>query len=308
MIKNMEEFENIYEFMETPNVSDDILDIIERFFLNEGIDVTFDKEVFVTDKHEKLVDTSIENNPTLITTLVPNVEVYSVFQRKEGGKGEKGDGNPLLYALKKENKYKLINATKTKSRIEYIVKKFFKKHGKKDVTIMIPSTNELNKYFAKVVASHCVNPTYIDNIIGKMTIEEVDEGVYEDDSLFRRHYGSDFLKAYKRFDDYCNSMHDGTFSSLEEGEFGVFRFHKIKDMEMRKVIERTVKLNDKFWAEYIDAFNGKDIIIVDDSITLGNTIKETCKIIAECYTPKSITVLTLLSPLYCEDGNKLANL
>ena len=57
----------------------------------------------------------------------------------------------------------------------------------------------------------------------------------------------------------------------------------------------------------LDSFN-YDIIIVDDSITLGNTIMESCKIISECYTPKSITILTLLSPLYCEDGIKLTNL
>ena len=87
-----------------------------------------------------------------------------------------------------------------------------------------------------------------------------------------------------------------------------FKFHHIDDMEMRSVIEHTIKLQDDYWGNYIDALNGKDIIIVDDSITLGNTIRETCKIITECYTPKSLTILTLLSPLYCEDGDKLASL
>lgn len=290
----MEKIKHFNEFVETSNKPADILDIIEQFFVNEGIEVELDRSVIMTDKHEKLVDTSVENNPTLITTLVPNVEVYSVFKRKEG---DIGDGNPLLYALKKEKKYKLINAVKVMSRIEYIVKEFFKKHEKKEVTIMIPSTNDLNNYFAKVVSSHCINPTYIDDIVSKMTIEEVDDGIFDDNSLFRKHYGRRFDKAYEQFRQYCKSM-----------KGGVFKFHEIKDMNMRKVIEHTVKRNDEYWGNYIDAFNGKDIIIVDDSITLGNTIKETCKIITDCYTPKSVTILTLLSPLYSEDGDKLVNL
>lgn len=273
---------------------DDILDIIERFFVNEGIDVELDRRVFVTDRHEKLVDTSIENNPTLITTLVPNVEVYSVFKRKEG---DIGDGNPLLYALKKEKGYVLTNATKTKSRIEYIVREFFKKHGKKDITIMIPSTSDLNSYFAKVVARHCENPKHIDDILVKMTIEEVDDYIFDENSAFRKHYGKKFIYFYSYFRKCCRKMGGDKF-----------KFRHIDDMEMRSVIEHTIKLQDDYWGNYIDALNGKDIIIVDDSITLGNTIRETCKIITECYTPKSLTILTLLSPLYCEDGDKLASL
>lgn len=287
-IKKFDEFVN-------ENISaNDVADMLEQHFLNEGIDVKLDRRVFVTDKHEKLVDTSVTNNPTVIKTLIPNVEVYSIFQRKEG---DVGDGNPLLYALKKEKGYVLTNATKTKSRIEYIVGEFFKKHGKKDITIMIPSTNDLNSYFAKVVARHCVNPKHIDDILVKMSIEEVDDYIYNKNSEFRKHYGKKFNYFYSYFKKCCRKI-DGK----------KFKFHCIDDMEMRSVIEHTIKLQDEYWGNYIDAFNGKDIIIVDDSITLGNTIIESCKIISECYTPKSITILTLLSPLYCENGIELVDL
>lgn len=84
-----------------------------------------------------------------------------------------------------------------------------------------------------------------------------------------------------------------------------FQFHKIGDMEMRKVIEHTIKLSDEFYGKYIDAINGKNVLVIDDSLTHGNTIREACKIIANAYTPKSITVLTLFSPLYEEDGEVL---
>lgn len=78
---------------------------------------------------------------------------------------------------------------------------------------------------------------------------------------------------------------------------GTFRLHLIKDMNMRKTIEHTIKLSDRFYGKYMEAINGKNILIVDDSITNGQTITEAYKIIAECYEPKSITILTLMSPL-----------
>ena len=43
--------------------------------------------------------------------------------------------------------------------------------------------------------------------------------------------------------------------------------------------------------------NGQDILIIDDTISRGQSIKEACQIMLESYAPKSITVLTLLSKL-----------
>ena len=124
----MENIKKFNEFVSENISSNDVVDILERHFLNEGIDVKLDRRVFVTDKHEKLVDTSITNNPTVITTLIPNVEVYSVFQRKEG---DVGDGNSLLYALKKEKGYVLVNATKTKKQNRVHCKAIFFKTRQK---------------------------------------------------------------------------------------------------------------------------------------------------------------------------------
>lgn len=89
--------------------------------------------------------------------------------------------------------------------------------------------------------------------------------------------------------------------------YETFQFHKVDNIEMRKVIEHTIKLSDELHGKYIEAINDRNILIVDDSMTLGQTIKEACSIIANAYTPKSITVLTLFSPLYEEGGEKLKN-
>ena len=45
-----------------------------------------------------MVDTSANDDPTVLTDFIPNVVVWSIFKRRDDGWG---DGNPLLYALKK---------------------------------------------------------------------------------------------------------------------------------------------------------------------------------------------------------------
>lgn len=259
--------------------------------IKEGIEVDIHRNVRVTDKHEKLVDTSANDNPTVLTDFIPNVTVWSIFKRRDDGWG---DGNPLLYALKNERGYKLENQRKVFSRIEYIVKKFFSKNNGVNVTIAIPSTNQLNKSFGEIVARNCSNPQYIDNLFIKLSTEEVADYVFEENSLFRQHYGQFFEQRYNELKSYFRKMPHDTF-----------QFHKVENMEMRKVIEHTIKLSDEYHGKYVEAINDRNVLIIDDSLTMGQTIKEACKIITTAYTPKSITVLTLFSPLYEEGGEKL---
>lgn len=265
-------------------------DAVKRILI-EGIEVDANGNVFMTDKHEKLVDTSVDNNPTVLTDFVPNINVWSIFKRKDD---DWGDGNPLLYALKGEKGYKLQTPRKFFSRLEYIVKKFFEGNLGLDVTIAVPSKNQLNKIFAETVARNCKNPKYIDNLFIKMSTEEVGYYVRQDNSAFRNFYGRFYEQRYEELKSYFRKM-----------PYDAFQFHKVDNMEMRKVIEHTIKLSDEYYGNYIDAINDKNILIIDDSLTLGNTIRESCKIIANAYTPQSITVLTLFSPLYDESGTTL---
>lgn len=251
--------------------------------INEGVDIDVNRNVTMTDKHENLVDTSISNNPSTSTEILPNVKVWSVFQRKQDAANS--DGNPLLYALKNEKGYKLTNPMAVKNRIEYIVKKFCSSNQGIDVTIALPSTNSLNNTFASMVANNCKNPQYISNLFVKMSIEEVDDFIFEERSKFRLFYGKRFEQKYRVLQNYYKRMNDS------------FQFHKVQDMEMRSVIEHTIKLADDFYGEYIDKINGKNILIIDDSITLGQTVKESCQILLNNYIPSSITILTLFSPL-----------
>ena len=75
--------------------------------INDGID--FDpntKTVLYNHSHEENVDISIKHNPTMDGDIVPNVQVWSIFKRK---RGLRGDGNPLVYALKGEGGWTFRN-------------------------------------------------------------------------------------------------------------------------------------------------------------------------------------------------------
>ena len=268
-------------------VNESINDVIDKF-LNEGIDFDYDTlTVSYNPSHEDNVDTSIYNNPTKDSSLIENIPVWSIFKRK---KGSYGDGNPLIYAMKGEKwKFKTINDELAIEKQFHLIAEKFAKLYPIGVTIIIPSSNELNHHIAEVLVSKSKNCKIIEGAICKLTTEEVNDIVLEPDSYFRRIYKSDFSEAYKQLVIY--------FKEMDEKKNGTFSRHLVKDNMMRDVLLNTLKLSPDRYAKDSELINGQDILIIDDTISRGQTIKEACRIMSESYAPKSITVLTLLSKL-----------
>lgn len=257
--------------------------------INEGID--FDpqtKTVSYNPSHEENVDTSIEHNPTKDKSIVQNVDVWSIFKRK---KGLRGDGNPLVYALKGEGGW-TFRSESDRMAIEHqfdaIATKFATMYPI-GVTILMPSGNELNTHIADIVKSKSQNAEVIEGLICKVTTEEVDEIVLDFNSKFREFYKDDFNSKYYELCRYLDLM--------DKKRNGYFSRHLIKNKQMRDILDLTLKLSDDKFAEFANKINGQDILIIDDTISRGQTIKEACHIMMESYAPKSITVLTLLSKL-----------
>ena len=256
---------------------------------NEGID--FDPEtktVAYNSSHENYVDISIDNNPTIDGEIVPGVQVWSIFKRKKGETRE--DGKPLAYALKgggwtfrSEEDREAIE-----KQFDLIASKFVSMY-QKGITVIIPSGNELNKHIADIVLSKSENGEFIEGVVCKLTTEEVNDIVLDFNSKFREHYKDNFNSAYYRLDRFLDQMDiqlKGTFSR-----------HLIKDPEMRDVLDFTLKVSEDIYAEFANKINGQNILIIDDTIGSGQSIKEPCRIMMESYAPKSITVLTLSSGL-----------
>lgn len=257
--------------------------------INEGIDFNPQtKTVSYNPSHEENIDTSIEHNPTKDGDIVPNIQVWSIFKRK---RGLRGDGNPLVYALKGEGGWTFRDESDRiaiENQFNAIAAKFATMYPI-GVTILMPSGSELNKHIAKVVMSKSKDAELIEGIICKLTTQEVEEIVLDFNSKFRKFYKDDFNSKYYELGRYLDLM--------DEERNGYFSRHLIKNDQMRDVLDTTLKLsNDKF-AEFANKINGQDILIIDDTISRGQTIKEACNIMMESYAPKSITVLTLLSKL-----------
>lgn len=260
-----------------------------RKYLNEGIDFDpYTKTVSYNPSHENNVDTSIENNPTMDGTIVPNVCVWSIFKRK---KGLRGDGNPLVYALKGEGGWKFRNESDRdaiEKQFDSIATKFAQLYPI-GVTILMPSGNPLNQHIAEIIISKSKDAELINGVICKITTEEVEKIVLDFDSKFREVYKENFNDAYYELCRYLDEM--------DKHRDGYFARHLVTNNKMRDVLDFTLKVSEDRFAEFANKINGQDILIIDDTISRGQTIKEACQIMRESYAPKSITVLTLLSKL-----------
>lgn len=270
------------------NLSKIIKEVLERV-LNEGID--FDPEtktVSFNPSHEENVDTSVENNPTMDGDIIPSIQVWSIFKRK---KGLRGDGNPLVYAFKGEGGWTFRSENDRidiEKQFDTIATKFATMYPI-GLTILMPSGNDLNNHIASVIMSKSKNAEIINGVICKLTTEEVDEIVLDFNSKFREFYKEEFNAKYYELGRYLDLM--------DKERNGYFSRHLIKNKEMRDVLDFTFKLSTDKFAEFANKINGQDILIIDDTISRGQSIKEACRIMMESYSPKSITVLTLLSKL-----------
>lgn len=280
------------EYTKDKNLNQIMDEIVEKEMdktFNEGID--FDPEtktVAYNSSHENYVDISIDNNPTIDGEIVPGVQVWSIFKRKKGETQE--DGNPLVCALNGEGW--TFRSEEDREAIEkqfdLIASKFVSMY-QKGITVLIPSGNELNKHIADIVLSKSENGEFIEGVVCKLTTEEVNDIVLDFNSEFREYYKASFNSAYYRLDRYLDQM--------DKELKGTFSRHLIKDLEMRDVLDFTLKVSEDIYAEFANKINGQNILIIDDTIGSGQSIKEACRIMMESYAPKSITVLTLSSGL-----------
>jgi hypothetical protein len=263
--------------------------------LNEGID--FDENrltVSYNPSHEDNIETSEETNPTMVSKYGDNVEVWSIFKRKSG---RKDDGNPLVYALKGEGGWKFkTNKDKNAiySQIEKITAKFFSTHSS-NVTIILPSEGRLNSIFANIIMSYNKGSIFIDNLMIKMDTDEVRRLILLKDSPFRKAYNTPdlFERALAVFDIYADKMGDK------------YRTHLMHDKDIRSVVEKTIRINYPQIAKYFDSINNKDVLVIDDNIGRGSSIKVAIRELKNYYSPNSITFLTLFSERYDPNGNEV---
>jgi len=249
--------------------------IKENFNLIEGVDVDEEaKTVSFNSSHEDNVDTSLLINPTY--TNIDGVDVVSIFKRKKASDFS-FDGNPLIYALKGLNGWKFKNP---QSDITNLLKQFIriveKIQPKYDTIITIPSTNELNIQFLHRLNKIIKSDIQITDYLNKMNIEDVYENFINWKQL-KLDYGDKYDNSKRLLNKF--------FSNMEKTNNNYFSYKFIKDVNLRKYITMTIYSDDEKAIEYAPYINGKNILILDDTIGTGKTISEACKEILEMFTP-----------------------
>jgi orotate phosphoribosyltransferase-like protein len=273
------------------------LGVKEKIFLYscEGLDIdNVNKIISYNPTHENQVDTSVQDNLTYEIYRIGEMDipVWSIFKRKRTPDGMpcRNDGNPLIYALNNnENGWRFKNENDRDSIFEQmglISEKFTETHSY-GVTIILPSGGSIHTFLANIMERLNPNSVILNSLLSQMTVEDVYDEVIETNSLFRKHYAANYEKALNLFSKYLGEM--------DNEKNGMFSFRYIKDNEMRNCIEKTFKIVDDGILSYSDEINGKDILIIDDKITNGGTVKSAIKVITEVFTPKTISVLTMFS-------------
>lgn len=273
---------------------ENIISLIERVekkkIIKEGIDIDYNSfTVSYNPSHQNHVDTSVENNPTLSTEYGDGINVFSIFKRK----GDiPGDGNPLLYALKGEKSWKFRSEKDKEDIIKQIklIAQKFNNMFHAGFTILIPTGNYLNKFIGNIIKETGNNILVVDDVLLKLSIEEVIESVLTKNSPFIQYYGENTEKALQKLQKYINKM------NAERN--GLYTKHFVEDQTMRNLISKSLKIASEYETKYSPYIENEDILLIDDSISRGDTIKEACQILQDTYSPKSITVLTLFSKLY----------
>lgn len=260
------------------------------YLITEGVDIDYRRQLVIYNPtHQDNVDTSIEHNPTVDKKFIPGIEVWSIFSRN---KADLRDGNPLVYALKKERNWKFrSNADKKAVELQFslITDKFLATHSY-DVTVIAPTSNPLNDYIVNMIVSKKPEIEYIKGALLKLTTGDI-MAMIEDKN-------SKFVRTYKNNIDIARRLLFTYLEKMNRYKSGVFTRHYIEDEKMRDVLDKTLKNNDDLLAMDAAKITDHDVLIVDDTISRGQTIKEAVDVIKSCYHPKSITVLTLFSKLH----------
>lgn len=244
---------------------------------------------FVDDSASNLLNTTLQDSPTVDEVMFGNIKLatYSMFKRI-GNK--RGDGNPALYALKGENNWSMTNTEEFWNRFDEIIDKFLETHSKFDTIIQLPSTNPLNTKILTHLSKKIPSVNVIDKLLHKLTTDEVMSKCDTEGSYFAKYWQGRYQEGFDKLNGYLEKM--------DEKNNGIFSYHMIDDQELRKTVINTMKVLPEDAFLYVPQINGKDIILLDDSITHGQSIKSACSALLSCYTPKSISVFTMFSKLY----------
>lgn len=284
--------------------------------LSEGFDLIQDPKylnktlVRITDLHQNGLDISLKTNPVCydlpvyieVFNKTIKIPVISIFKRKPYTSDKDIDGNPVLYALKHEHGYEFNTKQDKKlllERFKLILTGVFKNTSgtiilpnKKSIYvptsgIAVPSTNELQTIIEDAISETNPDINILSGLLRKLYADEVKTICCMPDSKFRNYW----YNKGKDIDEIVE-LQDELSDILDDMPGNKFKRHNLPQY-LRKSVLTTLEISKN--SAYKSGINGKDILVFDDTITYGHSLKETINLIYDNYMPKSITILTMFS-------------
>ena len=182
--------------------------------------------------------------------------------------------NPKTRKKKKKSVYENENSVLLPAYISIGPRK------KYDTIIITPSASELNEKFMKAISRQVNANNIINEYFVKLSKEEIIDDDLIDIERIRHDYGNSFNKVMSEIHRSFRRMKGETFEA---------KYVKKEYLKYIKYIETN---GDDDIRKYID---DKDILLLDDTISSGETVSQCINGILSNFTPKSITIITLLS-------------
>lgn len=269
---------------------------MDRYILNfknfknkivEGIDIdNKNKKVSFNNDHQNNVNTCYNYNPTISKLEIDGkyIDIISIFKRVENI--ENSDGNPLIYTLKGLKDWEFNSKEDYKNLLNNFNKIVNKIEKDYDTIISVPSNNKLNNIILKKVKNLLNIKNSIPNLLSKYSASYIYKNFLDIKSMKNDHK-NDINKILLLISKVQKMIDDGDKFSF-------------KDIipKYRKYIKKSIHIsNDNDIIKYKDLINDKNIIIIDDTISSGSSLKHAYKEVLDTFTPNKVTIITLFSPL-----------
>lgn len=218
-----------------------------------GINVDRLKNITIDDTHNKRVNMDEDYNPTHI--ILNNINIGFIFQRNKTGDKDR-DGNPLIYALKEMNGFK--------------IQPFIKRN------VFTKATNISSKLMGDIEADFLLPVPSSKNLCQE--ISQIINGVSSIPIL-----NSDFI-VKKTFDDMI-SQYDGNIPTnlsdndkdMYKSQLSTWKSGKKNSLVSMKNIPNAIRIHFNPFKLDETAFNlidisGKTILIIEDLMSSGSSI------------------------------------
>jgi hypothetical protein len=247
-----------------------------------GITVDDNKIVTFTPDTEQLVNTSLDANPHYHN--LNGLIVHSVFKRLYSRQG--GDGNPLIYALKGQKGFSisLKECGKFNPNISVILDRVIQQKDY-EVILTMPSSHKIVERFAKKInrktPDNCI---LLHNIFKKKTFHEIYADLQH--LPLTPQHKKDIISLRRSLEKDLNRNPNKIFSMKEV------------DTKNRKFI-CPLKI-DPTQIDKIPQLKGKSILLVDDLLASGTTLRSAYNLLKDLEVSEKIEAICLLGKL----GNK----